>query len=404
MNKICLLKNPVQEYAWGSKSFIPQLLGRDPANPSKPQAELWMGAHEKAPSQVFYDGSWSPLTDLISRNTRDLLGVVAEEKFAGKFPFLFKVLAIEKPLSIQVHPNLAQATEGFARENQLGIPLDAGNRSYKDENHKPEVICALRPFWALKGFRPVKDILRLLDQFTGPALKDERNMLESDSDQSGLGAFFKALMTMNKDHQINTVKETISNCGKSRPAGPLVEWIARLNEEYPGDIGVISPLLLNLVQLQPGEALYLPAGEPHAYLKGECIELMANSDNVLRGGLTPKHIDVDELLKVIQFQGRELERISPIEGGDGETIYPAPAEDFILSVIILGEGRTFISHEDRSVEIMICMEGSGRIIDSTSGESTAFSRGTSWIVPAALKQYRIEGEGTIYKAAVPLNR
>ena len=175
----------------------------------------------------------------------------------------------------------------------------------------------------------------------------------------------------------------------------------KLNQEYPGDIGVLSPILLNLVQLCPGEAMYLPAGELHAYLEGAGVELMANSDNVLRGGLTPKHIDVQELLTILSFTGGEVQILSPKRLAFGEAVYPTETAEFVLSVITVNEKAPFESARNRSVEIMICTEGEGAIKDLSDGGMIRLTRGISFIVPAALEQYRLGGTATLFKATVP---
>ncbi len=401
MRKIGLLKNSIQEYAWGSRTAIAELLGQ--AVPSdKPQAELWMGAHPKAPSQVLYDGLSKSLLEVIEQNPEEILGKETAEKFSGRLPFLFKVLAAAKPLSIQAHPNKEQAVHGFARENELGIPLDASHRNYRDANHKPEIICALTPFWALNSFRSVSGILDLLENTQVPTLAETVLYLQNRPSQAGLKQFFYQLMSMEGKEQGKIVEETVGFAEKQVDEDPVWTWVVRLNQEYPGDIGVVSPLFLNLVQLKPQQAMYLPAGELHAYLEGVGIELMANSDNVLRGGLTPKHIDVEELLTILSFTGGELNILRPEKRESGEAVYPTKAAEFVLSVIQISATVPFRSTPNRSVEIVICTEGEARVIDLSDGEITPLIKGTSIIIPAAVEQYSIAGEATLYKAAVPL--
>ncbi len=401
MRKISLLKNSIQDYDWGSKTAIPELLGQ--AGPAeKPQAELWMGAHPKAPSKVYCDGLWKSLFEVIAENPHEVLGREAAYKFSNKLPFLFKVLAAAKPLSIQAHPNQGQAKEGFTRENEMGIPLEAANRNYRDDNQKPEVICALTPFWALNGFRQVREILRLLGEIQVPLLVEPLSFLRDHSTRQGLKRFFNHLMTMEKAKQAKIVKETVAFAEKRTEEEPVWTWVAKLNEEYPRDIGVLSPAFLNLVKLEPRQAMYLPAGELHGYLEGVGIELMGNSDNVLRGGLTAKHIDVKELLSILNFTEAKLTILQPQRVASGEAFYPRGAAEFVLSIIEVNERSPFLGALKRSVEIMICTKGEARISELRDGETTALTRGTSIVVPAAVEQYRIEGEATLYKAAVPL--
>jgi mannose-6-phosphate isomerase len=401
MRKISLLKSSIQDYDWGSKTAIAELLGQ--AGPAeKPQAELWMGAHPKAPSQVYCDGRWRSLLEVISENPKEVLGSEPARKFSNELPFLFKVLAAAKPLSIQAHPNLGQAKEGFIRENEMGIPLEAVNRNYRDDNHKPEIICALTPFWALNGFRQVREILRLLGEIQVPALVEALSFLREHSSRQGLKRFFRHLMTMEKAKQSKIVEEAAAFAEKLKEREPVWNWVAKLSEEYPEDVGVLSPAFLNLVKLQPQQAMYLPAGELHSYLEGAGLELMANSDNVLRGGLTAKHIDVQELLSILNFSEIELTILKPERVVSGEAFYPTETEEFILSVIDVNGRSPFMGALKRSVEMMICTKGEATITNLGDGEATGLTRGTSIIVPAAVEQYRIEGEATIYKAAVPL--
>ena len=401
MRKIGLLKNTIQEYAWGSRTAILELLGQSvPAD--KPQAELWMGAHPKGPSQVLADGLWRSLPEVIQESPEETLGQEVAARFSNKLPFLFKVLAAAKPLSIQAHPNKEQAGQGFARENELGIPLDAPHRNYRDDNHKPEIICALTPFWALNGFRKIEETLSLLEEARIPGLAEIVSFLRSHPNRDGLKKFFNHLMTTDSGKQRKIVEQAVNSAEKRTHEESVWTWMIKLNEEYPGDMGVLSPIFLNLVRLEPQQAMYLPAGELHGYLEGVGIELMANSDNVLRGGLTPKHIDVQELLAVLNFTDGDLNILSPENLTPGEAIYSTEAEEFVLSVIRIKKAAPFSSPGDRSVEMMMCTEGEVSVTDLSAGDITRLTRGISIIVPAAVEQYSIEGDGILYKAAVPV--
>ena len=401
MRKIGLLKNSIQEYAWGSRTAIPELLGQSvPAD--KPQAELWMGAHPKAPSQVLADGLWRSLPEVIQESPEETLGQKVAARFSNQLPFLFKVLAAAKPLSIQAHPNKEQAGQGFVRENELGIPLDAPHRNYRDDNHKPEIICALTPFWALNGFRKIGETLSLLEEARIPGLAEIVLFLQSHPNRAGLKKFFNHLMTTDSGKQRKIVEQAVNAAEKRTHEEPVWTWMIKLNEEYPGDMGVLSPIFLNLVRLEPQQAMYLPAGELHGYLEGVGIELMANSDNVLRGGLTPKHIDVQELLAVLNFTDGDLNILSPENLTPGEAAYNTEAEEFVLSVLRIKKAAPFSSSRDRSVEMMMCTEGEVSVTDLRIGDITRLTRGISIIVPAAVEQYSIEGDGILYKAAVPV--
>ncbi len=401
METISLLKNTIQDYAWGSSTAIPELLGKNPIS-NKPQAELWMGAHPKAPSLAKCDGKWISLLELIEKDPKNILGKKVAEKFDNRLPYLFKVLAAAKTLSIQAHPSLSQAREGFEKENKLKIPLNAPNRNYKDNNHKPECICALKPFWALKGFRKISSILAFMEKVCPQNLGKELDDLRQNRNFQGLKTFFNALMTMDRERQSRIIKEAIITAQKLGEDDPAFKWMLNLHNEYPEDIGVLFPLLLNLIYLKPGQAIFIPAGELHSYLDGIGIELMANSDNVLRGGLTSKHVDVPELMRVLSFEEKQANMISPHPKGDGESIYPSSAEEFILSIVSLKEGMVYNSPTRRSVEILICTAGEATITDPGQNGRLSIGKGTSIIIPAAVKKYRIEGNAALYKAAVPV--
>ncbi len=395
---ISRLKNRVQEYAWGSKTAIPELFG-EPSPARNPKAELWMGTHSRAPSSVIINSRPVSLAGLIRKNPVEILGEKTAARFSGSLPFLFKVLAAARPLSIQAHPNLVQAEQGFALENERHIPLDAFNRSYKDPNHKPEILSALTPFWALNGFRPAGEILSILEAMAVKSIGKELYLLRANPNKDGLRAFFHSLMTLPAGNRMQAVKEAATRAEGCH--GPVYDWIVKLNQIYPGDIGVLCPTLLNLVCLNPGETMFLDAGELHAYLEGVGIELMANSDNVLRGGLTKKHIDLPELLKILNFKGRPLKLVQEKLLPSGEKLFLSPAREFLLAEIRVDGGHEYSSSRQRSVEIMINIEGNALIHDQGSNEELALARGDSLLIPASVEQYLIKGNARIYRASVP---
>ncbi|OEU68108.1 MAG: mannose-6-phosphate isomerase, class I [Desulfobacterales bacterium S5133MH16] len=401
MKSISLMKNTVQEYAWGSYTAIAELLGA--VSPAKtPQAELWMGAHPKAPSMVKCDGNWISLLELIERNPNHILGKKVAEKFDNRLPYLFKVLAAAKPLSIQAHPSRDQAKQGFERENRQGIPIDAYNRNYKDDNHKPECICAMTLFWALNGFRKISGIVTLMEKICPQGLKKQFDTLRGQQSSIELKNFFQSLMTMNREQQKQIISHAVSNAQKFTDDDPAYKWMIDLHKEYPTDIGVFSPILLNLICLEPGQAMFLPAGELHAYLDGVGIELMANSDNVLRGGLTPKYIDMPELLNVLNFEERKVNILETEQINECECVYESHAEEFILSIIDVKEGIICNSSAHRSIEMLLCTDGKATITDLGKNDKVVIDRGKSIIIPAVVKKYSIQGNATFYKAAVPL--
>ncbi|MAE71405.1 MAG: mannose-6-phosphate isomerase, class I [Gemmatimonadetes bacterium] len=395
---MCRLENRVQEYAWGSRSWIPELLGRSsPAD--RPQAELWMGDHPQGPSSVLLEGEKVPLPELIARYPREILGAEVYARFGARLPFLLKILAAEEPLSIQAHPALEQAREGFAREEDLGIARAGASRNYRDENHKPECLCALTEFWALCGFRPVAEMLDLL-RILLPAADHE---LLDPLEKGALRLFFAGLIGLETKRRVRLIRAAVTDATRIAADGGAealtCTWIVELQKRHPGDFGVLAPAFLNLIRLSPGQAIALPAGELHAYLRGLGVELMSNSDNVLRGGLTRKHVDPAELLRVLRFDSRDVEVLEAVPHRPGEAAYSSEADEFVLSTIRSSPRRPFLSQGDHGVEILFCSAGKGTLRQKES--VFRFGRGASFLVPAAGGGYEIDGEATLYKAAVP---
>ena len=400
MKTIALMRNTIQPYAWGSRTAIAELCGQ-PSPSAEPQAELWIGAHPKAPSRVRVHGRWTSLTELIAEDPAAILGSAAAARFDAELPYLLKVLAAERPLSIQAHPSRAQAREGFARENRLKIPLDAPHRNYRDANHKPECICALTAFWALSGFRAPPEILARLAPVLPPQAAGALQELAGGDAGEGLRRFFVWLMSLPGAQRRPLVAVAAEQAAALAGRDPAFDWVRRLQGEYPGDAGVLAPLMLNLVQLAPGEALFLPAGELHAYLQGVGIELMANSDNVLRGGLTPKHVDLPELLRVLTFAERKIEVLQPAAAGPCEGRYASRAEEFQLAVLSIDGKRTYSGPARRGVEILLCVEGEGCLRDLAAAGELVLCQGQSALIPAAAGAYRLSGAGRFYKAGLP---
>jgi mannose-6-phosphate isomerase len=395
---LLVLDNPVQNYAWGSRTAIATFLGR-PSPAERPEAEMWIGAHPKAPSRIVAPPGLGTLDHVVEDDPVSLLGPEVCELFGNELPFLFKVLAAAEPLSIQAHPNQAQARRGWARENAEGIPLDAPHRNYRDPNHKPELVCALSPaFVALKGFRPVDEIARRLDAVGGPELKKEIARAGREKSTASLRALFARLLTLDAEERAPVLGRAAVEAGR-RTDDPAWAWVGRLLERYPGDAGVLAPLYLNLVVLGPGDALYLPAGELHAYLEGTALEIMANSDNVLRGGLTAKHVNAPELLATLVFEPKSPDVLTPVEVAPGERAYRTPAREFELGLIEAVPERSFRPTAGRSVEILLGLDGALRI--TAEGASAPLGRGQSVLVPAATPTYAIEGEGRVARARVP---
>jgi len=389
MNRLLILQNPIMHYDWGSRVHIPELFGA-PTPSDQPQAELWMGTHPKAPSSV---GARS-LAEIIADDPVGMLGAETARRYANRLPFLFKLLAAGTPLSIQAHPNKAQAREGFAAENAAGIALDAPNRNYRDDNHKPEILCALSEFWGLNGFRKIPEMLGLLEESRLNSLVDELGALRQSQTREGLRQFFHSVVKLREERKRPLLEELLASAHRLETTRPEYPWIIKIAELYPDDIGVLSVLLLNLIKLEPGQAMFAAAGDLHAYLDGFGVELMANSDNVLRGGLTPKHVDIPELMKALTFLGRGIEVIEPQDGR-----YSTPAEEFELAVLKVDS--TQVRRAGRGFEILINVDGDAVVSIPGKAETVKLSRGASVAVPASVNEYAVSGPATLYSATVP---
>ncbi|MCL8016385.1 mannose-6-phosphate isomerase, class I [Streptomyces sp. AS02] len=378
------LDNTIRPYAWGSTTAIPQLLGVEPTG--EPQAEMWMGAHPGAPSRT----GRGTLVEVIEADPERELGATAVAKFGPRLPFLLKILAAGAPLSLQVHPNLEQAKEGYEDEERRNIPVDAGHRNYKDANHKPELICALTEFDGLCGFRAPVEAADLLAGLGVDSLKPYVDLLHAHPEDAALREVLTAILTADPDEMAHTVAEAAAAC--SRLGGAYAPY-ADIAHHYPGDPGVIAAMLLNHVRLQPGEALFLGAGIPHAYLNGLGVEIMANSDNVLRCGLTPKHVDVPELLRIVHFEAGDPGVLRPEAAPDGEEVYETPIDEFRLSRYVLPEGTVAHDLTRATPQILLCTAGSVRV-----GEHE-LTPGRSVFVPAGEKA-EVSGAGTVFRATV----
>ena len=360
-----------------------------------------MGVHPKGISKVYWDGAWISLRDLIQKNPKNILGREVAKRFQNQLPFLLKILAAAMPLSIQAHPDLSQARRGFAEENRLQIPLADPVRNYRDENHKPEILCALTPFDALKGFRKADDILALFGRVPIPSLDAPIRLLRKDKSARGLAGFFSALLALGAEDRRRAVSELVAASQSLASSDPVFTWVIRLHQWFSGDIGVFSPLLMNLIHLEPGEALYIDSGELHSYLQGAGVELMANSDNVIRAGLTTKHADVPELLRILRFEEDLGEIITPLALNQSEWVYPTPAKEFVLSRLSLRERVPHRETDRKSLAIMICTQGNAEITDVATAEGLPVSRGSTFLVPAMVTEVSMEGDATLYKAVVP---
>ncbi|MFI7344434.1 mannose-6-phosphate isomerase, class I [Streptomyces sp. NPDC050085] len=378
------LTNTIRPYAWGSTTAIPHLVGAEPTG--EPQAEMWMGAHPGAPSRT----ERGPLNEVIDADPAAELGEEAVAKFGPRLPFLLKLLAAGAPLSLQVHPNLQQAKEGYEEEERRGVPITAPDRNYKDANHKPELICALTPFDGLCGFRAPEEAAELLEGLGVDSLKPYADLLRAHPEEAALREVLTAVLSADRDEMAQTVADATA---AAQRIGGDYEPYAGIAHHYPGDPGVIAAMLLNYVQLQPGEALFLGAGVPHAYLNGLGVEIMANSDNVLRCGLTPKHVDVPELLRIVRFEATDPGVLRPEASPDGEEVYDTPIDEFRLSRFVLPEGAAARDLTAATPQILLCTAGTVRAGDLT------LAPGESAFVAAGEKA-EVSGVGTVFRATV----
>ena len=408
------LTGKVQHYEWGGTEFIPRLLGQD--NPEgQPFAELWIGAHASAPSDAHLDAATVPLTDLQAAAPEALLGPAVTEAFGGRLPYLYKVLDARQMLSIQAHPTKAQAEEGFRLENEAGIDLKAPNRNYKDDNHKPEVHVALTEFWMLHGFRPLEEIAAVLSSVPefAAVMPDFGERLGRADDEAARKDLLRDLyghaMTMPQPDVDAILNPLIERLERENPTDKDTPnfWARRAARVFPlpeghRDRGILSIYLLNLVHLQPGQGTYQAAGQLHAYLEGVNMELMANSDNVLRGGLTPKHVDVPELMRTLTFESGHPDILDGEANSDTETVYRTLATEFEISRIALNAGQRHGQAAGHGPDAIIVMEGAAEI--ASESQAITLTRGQIVLAPDAVG-YSLEathGPAILYRATVPV--
>ncbi|WP_228181187.1 mannose-6-phosphate isomerase, class I [Streptomyces anulatus] len=390
--------NTVRHYGWGSVTAIPELAGVEPDG--TPQAELWMGAHPTAPSLVQRRGEPQPLDRVIEEGPESELGEPVLRRFGPRLPFLLKLLAAETPLSLQVHPDLARAAAGFKRENERGIPLDAPHRTYRDGNHKPEMIVALGSFEGLCGFRTARDCAGLLSALNLDRMHRYCTTLRSVPEESALRQVFSAFLTEGPA-LVNDVTRAVAR--EAHTAGPYQAAFAgydSIARAHPADPGLLPALMLNHFRLAPGEGLFLGAGVPHAYIRGLGVEVMAGSDNVLRCGLTTKHVDSQELLRVIAFSAAPVRILRPTATGSGEELFATPVDDFRLSVVRPGPHREAVALDFLAPQILLCTAGTVSVI-GPEGE-IALPVGSSVYAPAG-EPVTVAGDGTVYRATVDVS-
>ncbi|MFM5440670.1 mannose-6-phosphate isomerase, class I [Aeromonas enteropelogenes] len=389
-----LMQNPIQGYDWGSHDSLTTLFGI-PNPEGKPQAELWMGAHPNGCSEITCGDQVQKLSTLIDSAPAAVLGEATLARF-GSLPFLFKVLCAEKALSIQVHPSKAQAEAGFAKEEAAGISPTAANRNYKDPNHKPELVFALTPYQAMNGFRSIPAILALFERVKLAAIADLTGALAAahaaNQGEAGLQHFFQQLLMLEGVRKEAALIDLLAYANEHQDEETFA-LITSLAVQYPGDVGLFSPLLLNVVTLQPGQAMFLDACTPHAYVRGTGLEIMANSDNVLRAGLTPKYIDVAELLDCTRCLPKPDDQILLAPRREGAVQhFEVPVPDFTFSVYPAGEHQLTTA----SAEILFAIDRP--VILKRGDDTLRLEKGQSAFIPATTGSYQLLAEGRVARA------
>jgi mannose-6-phosphate isomerase len=381
----------VQPYAWGSREAIARLQGRPVPSPG-PEAELWMGAHPSAPSGLERDGRRTTLDAVIAADAPGVLGVQVAARFGGRLPFLLKVLAASKALSIQVHPSRAQAQAGYRAENERGLAPGGKGRNYVDDWPKPEVLCALTPFEVLAGLRDPADAARFMRELAVPALEPLAALLAGDraAARGDVRATVLArILSWPAGQREALIRDVVEACHQQvhdygpyhRECGAIIQ----VASDHPGDLGIIASLLMRHAVLQPGQAVFLPAGGLHAYLHGTGIELLANSDNVVRAGLTGKHIDIPELLKLTD-PAVEVPLIAPRDLGNGIAAYDTPAPEFRLYRAALGAGPVTLPGDGPrlvlSVDGTLTLTAAGATLKLGQGEPAFLSAADATVTAA----------------------
>ena len=400
MSSLFKLKGKIQNYKWGGTQFIPDLLGVNAT--AEPCAEYWLGAHVNAPSTIYALGGEENLDAFISKNIEGNLGKEIHEKF-GRLPFLFKVLDVKDMLSIQVHPTKKEAEKGFKYENDLGIPLSAPNRNYKDDNHKPEIMVALSEFWLLHGFLPEKQLEQRLK-----SVPEFEHLIPVFAEQGYFG-LYKTVMEQTVEESNAMLQPLVDRILPEYKAGKLDKstpdyWAAKAVISFADpdvlDKGIYSIYFFNIVKADKGEAVFQDAGIPHAYLEGQNMELMANSDNVLRGGLTPKHVDVPELLKHVAFEETHPNIMKgELQENKLERIYKSPAPDFELSQIVMSDSDVY---QSKSGTAQILMVTEGDIVVKEGTTTLTLNKGMSAFIGAGTEYQIKSGSGAVvYKATAP---
>jgi mannose-6-phosphate isomerase len=398
-----LLDNPIRGYAWGSRTVIAQIQGR-PAPCAGPEAEMWLGAHPDSPSALARNGRPVPLTELIRSDPLGLLGEPVLRRFGPRLPFLVKLLAADEPLSLQVHPDAEQARAGFAAEEAGGVPPGAARR-YVDRYHKPELLVALGEFEALCGFRAPGDSAELLGRLDVPELAATLDELSRPDPGEALCRSVRGLLAMPATERARLVAAVARAARSGRPdSGDAAErrlrrLAAELSDRYPADAGVVVALLLNHVCLRPGQAIWMPPGNLHSYLRGAGVEAMSASDNVLRGGLTRKHVDAAEFLRLLRFEVLVEPVVASVPAGPGLQTWPVPVEEFRLHRAVVRPDAADVELPGHGPRIVLCVRGQVRVDDGVA--AVRLRGGQAAFGAAGEAPVRAGGTGEIFQATTP---
>ena len=409
-SSIYKLKGIIRNYDWGGVEFLSKLLSH--SNPKRePMAEYWLGAHDSASSSVVTKNNEIGLDRFIAKDRETILGKTVLKKF-GRLPYLLKILDVKDMLSIQVHPAKHEAEIEFTRENKEGIPLNASHRNYKDDNHKPELMVALGDFWLLHGFKPVEKLRTTLQNIS------ELKPLLAIFDATGYDQLYKTVMEMPQESVNQLLQPLLNRIVPLYKQGQLKKddenfWAARASLTFDEralsspsklqqiDRGIFSVYFFNLLHIQSGEGVFQDAGVPHAYLEGQNVEIMANSDNVLRGGLTNKHIDVKELMKHIRFEETIPNIIRPQKINEGENLYRTGAPDFKLSSFSLQKGKSS-SFESATGEIVLVINGEV-LITTGRGELELRQGEAAFIINHQSVKLSANSKTYLFRASVPVH-
>lgn len=413
------LENSVRKYSWGDPDLIPAFLGAE--NPSRePWAELWLGAHPKAPSMArMPDGRLKGLNELILETPKAMLGPAYAGGADARLPFLFKLMAVAKPLSLQAHPSAQAAARGFKREESAALPLEPTERNYNDDRHKPELVVALDRFEGVCGFRPIDQIIRNLKLLAGENWRPHAERLSLNPGRMELAVVFYSFCTASEAERTRLFKlvrprldRILADAKPGSQAHRTLGWVPRLMDLYPNDMAALSPIMMNTFDLGPGEGLYVMPGRPHAYFRGCALEVMANSDNELRAGLTDKRRDLAEFLAILDFGDGAPKLLSAPQAvpGRGSSLcaYDLDVDDFSLAAASVSGGS--VRRVGRSgPELILCVEGTVALARSgpealDGGEPLVLHRGQSLFVSADEPEYDLAGRGLAYIAAAGRGR